>query len=274
MASIYEFLYPTEENQTKFFLENKIKGVATVYKNGSNPINFVVGTEVVYENNKEVEKEYIEVEPLNMDDYLIVQTTTNMLVTGNYKNVLFKQYGSDQRLLYNQRYTINIEDDPINVNLSFTSRYDPLYCSAKLVREDVSPVVTLPEDDINFIIYTNSLKILTETKGNGDLNYDMPTPYILSKPASIPYNIQMRVRYMSDIDILYAVYMKMTGQYGSFSKKLGNMSIDRQVRIPYLKDFLSVMRQKLAQYETMRVASAVKGELFEPYPITPQRRSF
>lgn len=276
MASVYEFIYPTENSQTKFVLRSPIAELISVYKNGDkdHPISFTLGTELVIENGTEVEQKYIETNPLEISSYLIAEFTTEELVTGNYKNVLFKQYGGSQRLLYNQNYKVKIEEKDINVDFNFTSRYDPLYCATKLVKEDISPVVALSDEDINFIIYNSSMKILVAEQGSGDLNYSMPVPYTLSDPKNIPYNIQMRVRYMSDVDILYAVYLQMTGKKGRHSKKLANMAIEKEVSLPYLKDFLSGFRQKLSQYEGNLVKTAVKGELFEPYPITPIRRSF
>ena len=52
MASVYEFIYPTENSQTKFVLRSPIAELISVYKNGDkdHPISFTPGTELVIEN--------------------------------------------------------------------------------------------------------------------------------------------------------------------------------------------------------------------------------
>ena len=275
--TIYDYYYVTAANQIRFDLVNPLASTPAIYLNGLNTISYSIKTDAVTNTN------YIETKsPLNVGDYIIVQTQSpKSIVVGDYGDPIYKRYGNSQRLMFNQIYTCTIEDlsQQLSVDFKFTSRYDPLYCPTKMVREDVQPIVDLDDDNINFIIYQNSMKMLVDMQGSGNMNFKMPTPYLLTNLAMIPYNIQQHIRYESVVDILNAVYLKMSGRQGRTSKKLGNMQIDQEIRLPYLKDYMQRFQDKLKQFPVNlsyrhMIQSGIKGNSADPWPVASPRRSF
>lgn len=213
------------------------------------------------------------------NDYLVIYTASNKLsVTGDYGDVIYKRYGSQSRLMNNQKYfgTVTINND-ISIDFNFTSRYNPFYCPTKLVKEDIQHIVDISNESINFAIYDASRKVYMEMSSGENSTIKMPTPYELSNLKTIPYNIQQYVRYTAEYDILIAAYNVMAGRSGSINKRLGDLSIEKNIKLPDIDEFLRGVKEKLQRFDltTRAVAkSFIKGNVTEPYPISPIRRSF
>ena len=272
MLKIYEYLYQINDNEFK-------------------PINTILDDSLIFLNGIEEYTDYtideetgiILTNNLLSTDYLVLKTSNpSPIAIGDYGNVPYKRYNNaNMRLKYNQIYYSNIQiptnERTIDIKLNFTSRYNPFYCSNKLIKEDIGNFVTLSDEDINFIIYDNSVKVLVEKSVSGKLNYDLPVPYELQDPLKIPYNIQQYVRYMSDLDILNAAYRQLSGMQGVNIKRLGDMQIQKDVKLPLLKDLLADINDKLNKFPLTASAlakSVVKGSGTDTWPVSSPRRSF
>jgi len=272
MLKIYQYLYQTTENE--FIPTTTLTDDTIIYLNGLSEY-----TDYSIDDTTG----HILTTDLLITDYLVVVTNSiSPIAVGDYGNVPFKRYNNaNTQLKYNQIYDSIIElpldNKPLELKLNFTSRYNPFYCSTKLVIEDIGSFVTLDPETINFIIYDNSLKVLIQKDGSGKLNYDLPIPYELQNPLKIPFNIQQYVRYMTDLDILNAAFLQMSGQSGRINKRLGDMQIEKEVRLPALKDLIAAIKTKLDQYplgDTAIAKAVLKGSGLDPWPVTSPRRSF
>jgi hypothetical protein len=267
MLEIYEYIYPITNGQTSFKPVNTITGTTVdVFRNGT-----------IVQANQVINGNIVIPIGLALDEYLMVKTESSKTVTiGDNGTPYLKRYNaSSAKLRYNQRYTVDFQVDEIPVHLDFTSRYDPFYTSAKFIRTDLQDVVTLTDDEINFLIWDNSYRVLIAMQGAGDLDYALPVPYQLKNPNTIPYNIQQHVRYSVEFDILNAMYLLMTGKGGRIMKQLGDMIIDKTVTVPKLEDLLKGVRDKLNQYTLQNnfVKTMTKGGTGDPWPVAT-RRSF
>ena len=279
MLKVYEFIYPSIEGQIDFIPERPVTGLnISVLKNGvaTDILPFTIVDEVVLG----VTIKYLRLDiGLSINDHIVVCTESNAITpVGDYGNVFTKRYETGvQRLLNNQIYEGSLIIDGEPIGFHFTSRYDPLYCTAKVIQQDIDHIATLSEDAINFLIYDQSMRVMTFMNGGGDLNYTMPTPYLLKDPTKIPYNIQQHVRYSVEKDIINAVYLSITGSAGKVSKKLGDMEISKAIQIPYLKDMLRAIEEKLKQFPLTGakiIVSVIKGNGNTPWPVNTPRRSF
>lgn len=177
-----------------------------------------------------------------------------------------RKYDGEQHLMNNQEYTLSIKLSNKTHTFKFTSKYSPLYSTSKIIKNDLLDIVESIDDDvINFTIWQNS--ILANEVANTEI-----------KDGKIPFYAKQWVRYKTEIDLVYAVYLAISGKSGSVSKKLGNMLIEKRYKIPFLKDMLSELKKKLGPFDKQLTGVKVVGRSVlkagkTPYPLT-QRRSF
>jgi hypothetical protein len=281
MKKVYEFIYPIENNQsifdvTKTELLPSIGQDVKVIKNGTTELDCIV----IDDNG--VSKIQLTSDSLLIEDYLSIEMLSNSLkVIGDRSDSIFRRYGSasEPRLLNNQNYIGNIIIEDIeDINLIFTSRYNPFYTTTRSIQDDIDHIVTISDDEVNYLIYDHSYRVLIKLKDSGDDTADQPTPTELQNVKTIPYNIRQHVRYSVQYDIIYAVWLRMAGKSGSCSKKLAELSVECNVKLPDLNDFLRGIQEKLNGYKLTGGVSAiqgfVKGNSTFAYPLVSPRRSF
>lgn len=164
-----------------------------------------------------------------------------------------KQYSGSVRLMTNQIYTAQLAIGDTEHAISFTSRYDPLYSTAKIIRTDLGDwVKDVPDDVINYIIHENSILAL-------ELWANRPEDEI----TEIPYAVKQFVRYKTKISLVRSIYL---GEIRSarLTKTLGNLTINRESRMPLLNDLLTGLEHELAKWESLLSGSA--DSLLRPTP--------
>lgn len=195
-----------------------------------------------------------------------LNTGPNVQIIGTKHNAIFKQYNNEINLMYNQEYTLefNLLDEAHKVK--FTSQYSPLYSTSKIIRSDLMDIIEdIKDDSINFTIWQNS--IMAQEISTEDISED------------VPYYAKQYVRYKSERDLIYAVYLAISGKAGSVSKRLGSMEVSKSIKIPFLRDMLDELKGKIEPFEKQLLGIKVVGKGFQksgrisPYPI-PLRRSF
>jgi hypothetical protein len=278
MKKVYEFIYPEEDNQSIFTVSKSELllnpgEIMKVIKNG----NIDLECEVIDDNG--INKIQLISDSLNLTDYIVLEMQSDIQNVVGDRDSIFKRYGASLRFKNNNMYTGQINIPGVdNIEIKFTSRYSPFYCTNKSVKNDIDHLVTIPDDDINYLIYEHSYRTLIKLKGNGDETTDLPTPTELSNPKTIPYNIQQYVRYSVEYDIIYNAWLKMSKDYGSVSKKLAELVIEKNVKLPDLDDYLRGIKEKLSQFKLSGVGNAIstfiKGNTASAYPLTSPRRSF
>jgi hypothetical protein len=220
---------------------------------------------------------------LSKDDVIIVQYQVyfddiKISVINNTGKGLFDKYGDVDTLLKNQRYTLSFKYDEQVFEADFHTRLDPFYSTISRIKNDLGDVTEDIEDKrIMYMVYENS--ILSQNIAS-DENVDL-----LELEDKTPYVFKQFVRYRTELDIMTAVYMSLSGRQGSVKKQLGELTIDRKRNLgttiigPILQD----LKDKLKEWEILLrggsssnvvspVATAVRGGTSNPYPLTSPRR--
>lgn len=182
---------------------------------------------------------------------------------------MIERFGSEVRLQENQQYTVTltVKGRPLQV-VSFTSRYNPLFSTARMIRSDFRDLFsTYTDDDINRLIHDNS-KMAIEIAASGAAGVSINT----EEADGIPYAAKQYVRYKTELDLATDLFMTLTTQNGQQDKSLGEMRIMKQTTIPYLDSILKTLQSRLDSWEMqligMRAApsSAVRAGS-TTYPI-------
>ena len=234
------------------------------YQLGTNNISvFKNGTELT------IAHDYLELSATEIRLLSILADTDVIVVrfSAQQNTTLPQKYGNTTRLLPNNEYTLEISLPELEHTYSFTSRYDPLFTSLKIIRNDLGDwLEDVKDDDINFMIHTTSLTALEL------LGEDIPDP--------LPNYVRQYVRYKTEAALLRQVYLGEIKNH-KISKTLGNLSIDKQSRMPEIKELLSALDKDISHWESMMFGgnfritprSATKSRLLEDYPLSA-RRSF
>lgn len=216
-------------------------------------------------------------EKLNPGDVLILEYKSDFekVVTKNpyAKNSLYKIFGSKPRLKFNHIYEMIVDICRQEVKSSIQIKYNPFYSTVKRVRQDTGTLLDNVSDAIiSSIIYDNS-KLAVEKLGGSE---EVANNSEFEKGA--PGYVKNFVRYKTDLDLCYSIYLSKSGCAGAYSKKLGDLDVSNEIKLPYLKDMLSRFKELLKPNEDQfnkdgnNVHAFVKAKKTS-YPIT-QRRLF
>lgn len=170
-----------------------------------------------------------------------------------------------QRLMINQRYDVQITlPNGQALPISFSSNYDPLYSSVTLIRQDLGDVLSAyTDDDINFKIYQISQLaqqlagmaqryiLYGSTFGNIVLEFEGVARSDMQNaiPFPTPFYVQQYARYKTELELVYAIYIKLSTEFGLTEKDLGDFKVTRQVMLPRIKDILFELKQDLEEWE-------------------------
>lgn len=178
-------------------------------------------------NDKKVKVKYI----YQTDDDVVIFTKNKN------KESLFKAYGSAS-LKYNHKYLFNVNIDKEDFSTDFVSKLDPFFTSVDKVRKDTGELLeNVSDETISYLIYSNS-KYVNEILSEKEVD-------------EIPYYAKQYVRYKTDMDLINAIYLTLSGRIGSVNKKIGIISIDKSMKIPYINDMLGYFKDLAKKYEDM-----------------------
>lgn len=255
----------------------------------NNPYTVGTGSLMVFLNGAlAVEgQDYIEVdslhiqftEPLYTDDVIVTRNQMSygdkiINVIGRKRNSLFQTKGTVERLMPNHKYTMRFEYDNQTFSSSFYTVLDPLYSNISLIRTDLGDIASDVDDKrMLLLIYENS--ILSQNIASEE-NLEL-----LATEEKTPYVFKQFVRYRTELDIMTAIYLALTGRGGSDKRVLGQMNIERrrELGMVNIDVILSDLRAKLKEWEkklrggsmSSPLVSAVKGGSSYAYPLTSPR---
>lgn len=184
-------------------------------------------------------------------------------------NALYKKYGTVNRLKPNNDYKINLVIGKEILEWSFVSKLTPLFSSSRKIQEDIGEfIVGFTEKYINSMLYRNSVEVIElidelanqeDPVENVTYEVDEDGNYTGSHKA-----IKEWVRYKTDIDLIMARYYGISYQYGSIKKEVGDISIEKNRKLPYLDELLKRLQKGFdAADEQIRgifvAASTIKG---------------
>lgn len=172
-----------------------------------------------------------------------------------------QKYGKQQRLLNNQRYSVKFKAQGVTHEFSFTSRYTPLYSTAKIVRNDLGDLLTnITDDTINFSIWQTSL-LVTEIATDDSFTNGVPN-----------FAVKQYVRYQTEYNILRKILLILAANAGDETKTLGEFSVIKGTKAPYVKDLLGTIGAELKKWEAaistpLTSRGATKALTNFPYPL-------
>lgn len=184
-------------------------------------------------------------------------------------NALYKKYGTVKRLKGNNKYEVQICIGKDIFKWSFVSKLSPLFVSSKKVWEDIGEFIEgFTEEYINSMIYRNSVEVieLIDELANADeavenVTYEVDGDGNYTTPNRAVKNW---VRYKTEIALIMARYYGISYRYGSVRKEIGDISIEKSTKLPYIDNLLDGLKDQFQEADnTIRginiVASGVKA---------------
>jgi hypothetical protein len=219
--------------------------------------------------------------PLTQNDLLNVlitkeSNTLSVLTSANVNkpNTLFNKYqpkDATGKLLQNNRYLIHLNIDGEIIESSFRTKPNPMFATVKQIREDIGEFIPDYTDEyIESVIYQKSINVidLIDTLKNQDdpienVTYDTEAgtgTYTTSDKA-----VKNWVRYATDIQLIYAKYFGISYNYGSIKKTIGDITIERNTKLPYIDQLLDWLKKAFDEADAIIrginvVASFVKAK--------------
>ncbi len=160
-------------------------------------------------------------------------------------NALYKKYGTVERLKSNNKYEVCICVGQELFRWNFSTKLNPMFSSTKKVWEDIGEFIEgFTDEYISSMLYRNSvavLELVDELKEEDienvtyQLNGDGEYTWSHSAPKDW-------VRYKTEIDLIMARYYGISLRYGDQKKSVGDISIEKSIKLPYLDDLLGRLK--------------------------------
>ena len=180
--------------------------------------------------------------PLSKGDkieiYDSILNSVKVVTKNSYnKNALFTVFDSYMHFKYNHTYQFSLPIKDQIFSTEFSTKYDPFYTTIKKIRMDTGDLLNLvPDGQIAALIYQYS-KEVQETLGDDT--------------DEIPVYASNVVRYKTDIDLCWAIYLSISGKYGVKNKKIGSIEIEKNTKVPYIDTMVKRFRELLAENEEL-----------------------
>lgn len=198
-----------------------------------------------------------------------IKTNAPVIGYGSKNSGVINKFNSNVKLAENNKYFINISIDKDNYSWTFNSKRNPMFSDYKKILGDIGEFIEgFTEEYINDKIYENSLAVidLIDTLANQD---DSITNVTYEKDDDGMYTTKYKavnnwVRYKTDIDLTLARYFGISYRYGSVTKEIGDIKIEKNTKLPYIDNLLDALKGKFQAADdiingTNKVKSAVKG---------------
>ena len=190
-------------------------------------------------------------------------------------NALYKKYTSIQKLNFNNRYKIHIKVNDKDIDWQFTTKLTPMFTTVKKIQEDIGEFIQgFTEEYIMSVIHRNSWEIVnrinetleSDTASENMVIEDSINPDTQTNEYTSPNRTVSRwVRIKTEIDLIYARYYGISYNYGSVTKTIGDITIQKSTKLPYIDELLKRLNKDLEGAEEgifggiNFIGSAVKG---------------
>lgn len=273
--------YTASKNQQIFEIEKPfINDTISVFVNGNLK---VIGEDKDYLTVQDTGKVIFN-NPLNEGDMVSIITNVaseriNLEVISpgraDKPNALYKKYGTVKRLKPNNKYEVNICIDKDIFKWNFVSKLSPLLVSSKKIWEDIGEFIEgFTEEFINSKIYQNSVEVIElidelanqeDAVENVTYEKDEEGNYTFSNRA-----VQNWVRYKTNIELIMARYYGISLKYGSIKKQIGDINIEKSVKLPYIDNLLDRFKDQFEEADNVirginTVAYGVKAGITYSY---------
>ena len=184
-------------------------------------------------------------------------------------NALYKKYGTVKRLKPNNVYEVHLCLDKDIVKWNFVSHLNPLFVSSKKIWEDIGEFIEgVTERYINSMLYRNSVEVieLIDELANQEEAVENVT-YEINEDGdyTTAYRaIKNWVKFKTEIELVMARYYCISYRYGSIRKEVGDISIEKSTKLPYIDNLLDRLKDQFEEADKVirglnTVASAIKG---------------
>ena len=184
-------------------------------------------------------------------------------------NALYKKYGTVKRLKPNNVYEVHLCLDKDIVKWNFVSHLNPLFVSSKKIWEDIGEFIEgFTERYINSMLYRNSIEVieLIDELANQEEAIENVT-YEINEDGdyTTAYRaIKNWVKFKTEIELVMARYYGISYRYGSIRKEVGDISIEKSTKLPYIDNLLDRLKDQFEEADKVirglnTVASAIKG---------------
>lgn len=243
---LYEIYIIKNDNFTKYSFANDM--ICKKIEYSTDGIEVIVNNKILIETKDySIENgELFFLIPLSIGDKIIIKDSISndvkVITKNSYSNnALFKYYSSNVKFKSNQKYTFTITINKEEHSFAFMSKYDPFYSTIEKIRMDTGDLLnSVSDSQIAKIIHLNSKWALEKLQTSVEAGNNEET--VLEK---IPAYTKNYVRYKTNIDFCYSIYLSMSGKIGTVSKTIGDIKIDTSYKIPYLGDMLSRFKELL-----------------------------
>lgn len=206
------------------------------------------------------------------------------------ENSIFKRYGSEEKLKFNDRYKVNLRINNNDINWSFSTQLTPFFTTVKKIREDLGRTINeLTDEYIASLIHRNSWELvykiqeaMDDTEASEDLNENAEI-VVESDNINGEYKNSWRiasnwVRFKTEIDIIMIKYYQASFDYGTKVKTTGDLSVTNSTKLPYIDNLLDKLKKDFEEMDdkifgaTMFAASFQKGSTNYNYDDTVGRK--
>lgn len=147
-------------------------------------------------------------------------------------------YGNRPRLLPNQRYVVTVHLPGGDHVFSFTSRFDPAFCTLKSVQLELQGVLDVPAEAIGWQIWQVSQELVRRA--------EQATTPLPSPPNEV---LRAACRYRVAVALLLRALTGRALSAGSETKRLRDLTVTLQVDRPQAEALLSHWKALADQYE-------------------------
>lgn len=217
-------IIPDDDEEHNFVV--KLNGKELEYINDYNVINY----KIIF-NNPLMEGDKIEI-------YDSILNSVKVVTKNSYnRNALFKIFSSNINFKYNHTYEFALPVQGKLFSTEFETEHDPFYTTVKKIRLDTGDLLNKVSDNqIAALIYQYSKEVQDILGDDAD---------------SIPVYASNVVRYKTDIDLCWAIYLSISGKYGVKSKKVGTIEIEKNTKVPYIETMIKRFKELLAPNEEL-----------------------
>lgn len=159
-------------------------------------------------------------------------------------NALYKKYGTVERLKANNKYEVCICIGKDLFRWHFVTQLSPMFSTIRKIWEDIGEFIEgFTDEYISSMIYRNSLAVLELVDELAEQDIENVTYQLIGGEytwsASAPKDW---VRYKTEIDLIMNRYYGISLRYGTQRKEIGDISIEKATKLPYLDQLLDRLR--------------------------------
>lgn len=197
---------------------------------------------------------------------------------------LYKKYGTAKRLKFNNKYEVKIMIDKVPVQWNFVSKYNPMFTTSKKIYDDIGEFIEgFNEEYVSGMIYRNGMEVISlidelasreEPIKNVTYEKDEDGNYTTKHKA-----VKDWVLYKTEIDLIYARYFGISYKYGKVEKRIGDISIAKETKLPYIDNLLARLKDLFKEADNKIkglnvVASGVKAIIKYKYKDWERKTKF